>query len=73
MGSYEDLGDVSAMEMTSSRPHTDAPKPSLTTLREEALRRSSSKSSRGSRLVRQASVLETQVDSSGMMKLTYWF
>ncbi|CAB0018695.1 unnamed protein product [Nesidiocoris tenuis] len=61
---YEDLDELGALEMNLAQPAATE----LTSLN------SSIKKPRAiPRLVRQASVLETPVDSSGTMKMTYWF
>ncbi|KAJ9578896.1 hypothetical protein L9F63_004853 [Diploptera punctata] len=72
-GSYEDLsGEKDNLEL-SSRPQADTKlelQDEITPLAKNASRRMSN---RMPRLVRQSSVMETPVDETGAMKMTYWF
>uniref|UniRef100_A0A0A9Y7Z4 Organic cation transporter 1 n=2 Tax=Lygus hesperus TaxID=30085 RepID=A0A0A9Y7Z4_LYGHE len=60
---YEDLDELSGVEMQMTDPATES----------TSLNSSMKKPRAIPRLVRQASVLETPIDSSGTMKMTYWF
>ncbi|PSN48030.1 Carcinine transporter [Blattella germanica] len=72
-GSYEDLSDDKDTLELSSRPTTtteNEDQDEVMPLGKDAARRMSN---RMPRLVRQSSTMETPVDATGAMKMTYWF
>lgn len=68
-GSYEDLEDKDSVELPVI-PESKGIGPSERTPLDRSIRRHSC---RTPRLVRQSSIMETPIDSSGVMKMTYWF
>jgi hypothetical protein len=72
-GSYEDLSDdKDSLELSSQKPAepVNETQGEVMPLAKDSARRMSN---RIPRLVRQSSTMETPVDTSGAMKMTYWF